>query len=155
MQLPYEWHRQNEKCRICNYVRDGVSIEELVDVDATCEAAWCGRSRRISCPKRAHRLTLEDCDQNLSKCQNVICARGDFGAHHSNPPSTDYCHKDIDWNADFALLEYSPVECQQGELDTADDAGIADFCDEKAFGPCGSGVWRSTPDMASEAMIDH
>ena len=65
MQLPYEWHRQNEKCRICDDVWDGIPNEEVVDIDAAREASRLGRRRRKSCPKCAHRLALEDGDKDL------------------------------------------------------------------------------------------
>ena len=67
IQSPYEWHGQDEKCRIGNDVRDGVSIEELVDVDATGEAARRRRRWRKSRPKCAHGLALEDCNEDLGK----------------------------------------------------------------------------------------
>ena len=67
---------------------------------------------------------LESREGSIRNARHVAQA---FGAHHSNSPGTNHRQKDIDWNADFALLEYPPVECQQGELDTTDDAGVADF----------------------------
>jgi len=53
------------------------------------------------------------------------------------------------------LLEYPPVKGQQGKLDAANDAGVTDFRNEEALGPCKGSIWRSNPDMASKAKTDH
>ncbi len=77
LQSPDEWHRQYENCTICNDIRDRVSVEELVDIDATGVAAGWRWGRRKPRPDSGHRLTLEDGNENLEEGQNIVCTCGD------------------------------------------------------------------------------